>query len=261
MQAENNKSFHTISAKHVRLSIYTNGPRCLICLPGLGLNGESFIKALPGDFSWILIDYMDYEKTEINDNFNLKAIANEIIELIISLELSGELYILSHSMGSILAGMCAEKINAKCWINLEGNLDPDDCFFSRRIIQYNHYNFVEGVSAKFIEVIKRSVDINKNSSLNRYLDHLKNINMSALWQHARDTVHDTDNRFARNSFMAFKGPKIYIIGESTRPTETLKALTERGGIKKLIIPGAGHFMINDNPGEVKRCIRHFVESC
>ena len=70
MQAENNKSFHTISAKHVRLSIFTNGPRCLICFPGLGLNGESFVKALPGDFSWILIDYMDYETTEINDNIS-----------------------------------------------------------------------------------------------------------------------------------------------------------------------------------------------
>ena len=259
MQAEKPNSTYTMEGDQVRLEIYEHGPSYLVCLPGLGLTGDSFLPSMPDKYSWILVDYIDYGSPKKYKNCGLNEIAAEISRLLKKEDITSGLNIISHSMGGVVAAFCTEELDFSGWLNLEGNLDPDDCFFSRRICRYDHDNFLQGGATDYLRLLRRSAGVIESNSILQYLEQIEKINHSALWHHACDTVKYTDNFFARDRFLAFNAPKIYIVGEETRWTPTLNAAVESGELNTYVIKDAGHFMIHENSDEVSKCILDFIK--
>lgn len=238
---------------------YKNGnDPVLIFFPGLGLTPREFENSSPhgnASLGFVYSEYRDDSKKNIS---GLKKIAREIIYRVPDFCEDRPILFLSHSMGSIVAGLCVKELKPWGWINFEGNLDSRDCFFSRRIIRQPLEEFVNGGYLQLFDLLEKSIAVNKNSSMQHYFHSLKQVNPSVLWQHALDTVELTDSGEALNSFMEFKEKKMYIIGSETKLTPTLAGLKKSGKLQVEEVGNSGHFMLYDNPGGCREWIEKFL---
>lgn len=230
----------------------------LIFFPGLGLTPGEFENSSPRGNASLGLVYSEYRDDSKNNISGLRKIAREIIYRVPDFCEDRPIIFLSHSMGSIVAGLCVKELKPRGWINFEGNLDSRDCFFSRRIIRQPLEEFVNGGYFQLFDLLEKSIAVNKNPSMRYYFQSLKQVNPSVLWQHALDTVELTDSGDALNCFLEFKEKKMYIVGSETKFTPTLAGLKKNGILQVEEVGNSGHFMLYDNPGGCRKWVEKFL---
>jgi pimeloyl-ACP methyl ester carboxylesterase len=128
-------------------------------------------------------------------------------------------------------------------INIEGNLAPEDCMFSRRVTLHT---FNELSQTLFREIQAELL-------ASRYPgDHMIAHNMAlntdvrAYFRYSFETVQESDSGRLLDEFLAIPVPRLFLYGDANRSLSYIPKL-RASNIETCEIPQSAHFLFYDNP--------------
>ena len=165
-------------------------------------------------------------------------------------------HLMGHSMGGLTALMLAQKHPdaVLSFINIKGNLAPEDCFLSRQVLQHPS-ECPEAFFRQFVERTRKSQQFGNGI----YAAALRaKVQPEIVWPTFESMVFLSDTEDLLEMFLALPCPKMFMYGEQYSHLSYLKRLSQ-GGVELAEIPHAGHFIIYSNPVEMWRRIATFLE--
>ena len=166
-------------------------------------------------------------------------------------------HLCAHSMGGLAAMEIAELYPSRVlsFIDLEGNLTPEDCFFSGKVAEKTYEQFAERGRRKFEEHLHHAGKT--DAAMKEYAETFSAASTIALYKSARHTVADSSTPLVER-FLRIKNA-CYIYGEENRGVFPSEKLLTEAGIPIFYIANAGHSMATENPIELYRVMREFIE--
>jgi hypothetical protein len=140
-------------------------------------------------------------------------------------------------------------------INIEGNLTPEDCMFSRRVVPHTLVSFASLYEQMILE-LRSSCSVG-----DQMIAHNMALNLDIRAYHAYsfETVKQSDSGRLLQEFLCLQLPRLFLYGERNKTLSYLPEL--RGsGIQVAEVPFAGHFLFYDNPMGTYKAIGNFVHS-
>ena len=140
------------------------------------------------------------------------------------------------------------------FVNIEGNLCPEDCMFSWRTASHDPEQFRIQVFPQMISELLRSPHTG-----DRVIAHYMALNTDARAYRAfsHETVRESDSGKLIDDFLKLKAPRLFLYGEVNRSLSYLDRLRQ-GGIEVREISRSAHFLFYDNPVETFTVIAAFV---
>lgn len=166
-----------------------------------------------------------------------------------------QFHLVGHSMGGLTALMLAHRFPERIlsFINIEGNIAPEDCFLSRQIVDY------PASSAE--EFFEHFIDRTRYSpaySSPLYAVSLKHkVSAQAVSGIFRSMVQLSDHGALMEKFLALPCPKMFMYGEQNRTLSYLEHI-QTNGVTLAEIPECGHFPMYANPPAMWREIANFL---
>lgn len=164
---------------------------------------------------------------------------------------SSSFYLVGHSMGGLVSLLLAQKCRkgrVLGFVNIKGNLAPEDCFLSRQIYQYpmtgdTPKDFIEA----FLDRAKKSGYYGNSIYAAGFRSKVPDL--SIVRPTLTSMVSTTDNATLSllDKFLALPCPKMYMYGEQFSSLSYLPKLEEEEGVELAMIPFAGHFIMYTNP--------------
>ena len=234
----------------------------LLCLHGLGCSKEDFRGAGRTDslrpYNIVTFDfpgcggspYPDDRRLGMKD---LVEITDAVVE---ELDLK-DLVLLGHSMGAVVGLLYIEEHGdrVKGFINTEGNLVPEDCFISRRVVGLSFDRFMKEI----LEPLSREMAESDNPAFRRYAKTLHRGECArAVYDYSPSLVDYSDNGDLLRRFVNIAIPRLFIYGSDNRGRPCVHRLVEKG-VDVAEIQGSGHFPFHDNPEAYYNVIAHFME--
>ena len=138
-------------------------------------------------------------------------------------------------------------------INLEGNLCPEDCMFSRRVIPHDLESF-EPVFKQMMSELRASryagdQTIAHNMALN--------VDMRGYHAYSFQAVTESDSGRLIEEFLGLSIPRLFIYGDANKSLSYLPRL-RASLVQVKEIPMSAHFMFYDNPVETFQAVGDFV---
>lgn len=183
-------------------------------------------------------------------------LASITAELALKLHLP-QFTLIGHSMGGLIALLFAEKYQdmVKGFINIEGNLSPEDCFFSRIAAKYSADEFTERVFNAFKHNLVRS----ENRGIREYAKSLEtNASRRAYHDYSCSLVDCCDDGGLIERFINMKVSRLFIYGSENRELR-YKPRLEKAGIITAEVPDSGHFPGCDNPDALYGLIGDYLQ--
>jgi len=181
----------------------------------------------------------------------------EITNIIIS-ELSlGNLIVIGHSMGGLVALLYIQRYgkHVKGFINMEGNVASEDCFFSREITRHSFAEFKETVFPNFKQELSRSDD----KGIPKYGETLERYSSpKAFLDYCPSLVNYSDNGNLIQGFTGLKIPKIFIYGSAKKSLSYIPQFKSKG-CEVVEIANSNHFPFCDNPQDHYTGISRFLK--
>jgi len=168
-----------------------------------------------------------------------------------------QFHLVGHSMGGLTALMLANQNPERVlsFINIEGNLAPEDCFLSRQIIEYPASNANEF----FERFVERTYHTPTYSSP-LYAASLKHkVRAEAVKGIFSSMVFLSDHGELMDKFVNLPCPKLFMYGEQNRKLSYLSYLKSKG-VRLSEISECGHFPMYSNPPMMWREIADFLKS-
>lgn len=177
-------------------------------------------------------------------DYSLESHAETIFELLASLDLS-KCFLFGHSMGGTIAIVLAARhpdLASRLTI-AEANLDPGIGQISKMISDQEETDYVaRGHSGILGNLI---LEAKTEPSLLIYSGAFSMADPLAVHRSATGLIRST-NPSPRELFLSMRMPRSFIFGERSLPDSDVGFLGSKG-IKVLVVPGAGHAMMHDNP--------------
>jgi len=166
-------------------------------------------------------------------------------------------FICAASMGGLIALLKIRRHGTNGldgFVNIEGNLCPEDCMFSRRTASQHLELFRTQVFREIISELLRSPHTG-----DRVIAHNMALNTDARAYHAfsHETVRESDSGKLIEDFLALKVPRLFLYGEVNRSLSYLDRLRQ-GEVEVGEISRSAHFLFYDNPLETFAVIGEFV---
>ncbi len=166
-------------------------------------------------------------------------------------------HLVGHSMGGLTALMLAHQVPDRVlsFVDIEGNIAPEDCFLSRQIIDYPSNN-PETFFAAFIERARHApayASALYSASL-RY-----KVRAGAVRGIFQSMVDLSDNADLMGKFLGLKCPRMFMYGEQNASLSYLSHI-QAEGVRLAPIPGCGHFPMYSNPIAMWQQIANFHAS-
>jgi pimeloyl-ACP methyl ester carboxylesterase len=140
-------------------------------------------------------------------------------------------------------------------INLEGNLCPEDCTFSRPVIPYTLETFAQLFDQMMTELKSSRFVGDQIIAHNMAL----NVDIRAYHSYSFETVEESDSGQLIEEFLSLRMPKLFLYGEQNKALSYLPRL--RGSdVHVTEVPRAAHFFFYDNPVATFREIGAFVHA-
>lgn len=164
--------------------------------------------------------------------------------------------IAGHSMGGLVALLYAGRYpqRVRGFINIEGNLASEDCFFSRRIAGLSTAEQAETKIKSLVKKLARS----QEKGVAAYASALGQASPQACLDYAKLTVEYSDSGGLLERYMTLPVPALFLYGERNRSLSYLPQLKEEG-LRTAEVAEGGHFLFHDNPGEFYRCTAQFLK--
>jgi pimeloyl-ACP methyl ester carboxylesterase len=162
-----------------------------------------------------------------------------------------------HSMGGLTALILAHRTPSRVlsFINIKGNLAPEDCFFSRQIVLHPSDD-PEVFFSAFVDRTRSSYYY--GSAL--YAASLRHkVQLAAVRPIFESMVELSDNGQLMTKFLALPFPRMYMYGSQFSNLSYLEHIAAEG-VELAEIPEAGHFLMYSNPVEMWRRIADFLDS-
>jgi pimeloyl-ACP methyl ester carboxylesterase len=163
-------------------------------------------------------------------------------------------HLVGHSMGGLTALMLAHQQPARVlsFIDIEGNLAPEDCFLSRQVVTHPA-NDAESFFDAFIERTRRSPFY--SSAL--YAASLRHkVRPGAVRGIFQSMVDLSDHGGLMSKFLALPCPRMFMYGEQNASLSYL-AMLATNGIEVAEITQSGHFPMYSNPVAMWQRIAQF----
>jgi len=165
-------------------------------------------------------------------------------------------HLMGHSMGGLTALYLAQRNPDRVlsFLNIKGNLAPEDCFLSRQIFTFQS-NDPEDFFNAFIDRTRTSGAY--GSAL--FASTLRvRVRPEAIRPIFESMVHLSDEADLLGIFLALPFPKMFMFGWEMRGLSYLERL-EKGGVELAQIEESGHFPMYSNPLEMYRRISIFLD--
>lgn len=176
----------------------------------------------------------------------LKVLAHEKID---------KFHLVGHSMGGLGALVLADSSSDRVlsFIDIEGNIAPEDCFLSRQIIDYPASD-----AAEFFEYFIERTRHTPAYSSPLYAASLPyKVRAEAVPGIFKSMVGLSDNGDLMNKFLNLPCPKMFMHGEQNKHLTYLSHIKSKG-VKLAEIPQCGHFPMYANPPIMWREITNFL---
>ncbi|KAH8086572.1 Alpha/Beta hydrolase protein [Filobasidium floriforme] len=168
---------------------------------------------------------------------------------------SASFYLVGHSMGGLVSLLLAQKCRkgrVLGFVNIKGNLAPEDCFLSRQIYQYpSDSETADGAAKDFLEAFldraKRSGYYGDPIYAAGFLSKVPNIHIVRPTLTSMVSTTDNATPGLLDQFLALPCPKMYMYGEQFSSLSYLPKLEQEEGVELAMIPHAGHFIMYTNP--------------
>jgi pimeloyl-ACP methyl ester carboxylesterase len=164
-------------------------------------------------------------------------------------------HVVGHSMGGLTSLLLAheERDRVHSFIDIEGNVAPEDCFLSRQIFTHPADDPDEFL-ADFIERIRQSSEF--SSSL--YAASVKHkVQAEAVRGIFTSMVQLSDHGDLMTKFLGLSCKKMFMFGEQNAHLSYLPRL-EQAGVTLARISRSGHFPMYSNPVEMWDHIARFI---
>jgi pimeloyl-ACP methyl ester carboxylesterase len=148
------------------------------------------------------------------------------------------------SMGGLVGLLYAERNPTKIagFVNVEGNLAPEDCMFSRLVVPHTYAHF----EAVVFPQIKKALSAKAGRGIAQHLRVLEKANPRAYYDYAFQTVEYSDRGDLLDRFLGLPVPKCFVYGSENRHLSYLRRLTE-SECTFVEIANSGHFVFYDEP--------------
>jgi len=233
----------------------------ILYLHGLGCSKNDFLRATSTDelqaYTLVAFDFPGCGNSSYPDNivFGIDDLV-EITNIFVSKLSLGDLVVIGHSMGGLVALLYIQRYgeHIKGFINVEGNLASQDCFFSREIIKYSFVELKEMVFQDFVQKLSRS----ENRGFQKYVDTLEKYSSpKAFFDYCPSLVSYSDNENLIQRFTGLKIPIIFIYGSENNLLSHIPLLKNKG-CEVAEIANSNHFPFYDNPQDYYRVISNFL---
>ena len=166
-----------------------------------------------------------------------------------------QFHLAGHSMGGLTALMLAHQIPDRVlsFIDIEGNIAPEDCFLSRQIIEHPAPN----AESFFDDFIERTVHTSAYSSPLYSASLRHKIRAEAVEGIFSSMVFLSDHGDLMDKFLGLPCPKMFMYGEQNRGLSYLRHIESRG-VRLSEISECGHFPMYSNPPMMWREIAGFL---
>lgn len=238
----------------------------IVLLHGLGGAKENYYEACKSDalaaHTLLFFDNPGtgnstyYEDSLLNVE-DLAAISSLFIE-----QVTGQLHVTDFvlcgtSMGGLTTLLLLKnqlKTRVKAYINIEGNLLPEDCMFSSKVVSYDFDTFANQVFPQTVVDMKAK----GNTGYHIIANNLElNTNVRSYYNYSFQTVEYSATGDLLKQFISLNIPKVFIYGEENSSLSYIPELVKNGvTVKK--ISGSNHFVFYDNPKELYQVIGDFV---
>lgn len=240
----------------------SNSDKTIVFIHGFGSAKEHFRCAFDSpsleEYTLIAVDLAGFGQSRGPDDFgySMKEQAEIVIELLAKMD-AGNIHLCAHSMGGLVAMNMAElePHRVLSFIDLEGNLTPEDCFFSGKITEKSFEQFAERGKRKFTEHFRNAGK--EDSSMSEYAATFSSASTVALYKSAHHTVEDSSTPLVER-FLRIKNA-CYIYGEKNRGVFPGEKLLTEAKVPIFYITDAGHSMATENPVELYRVIKEFLD--
>ena len=231
-------------------------------LHGLGCSKHDFIEATNraelNEYTLVAFDFPGCGNSPYPEDVTLGMDdLVEITHLVVSALQIENFVIIGHSMGGLVALLYVEQYSehVKGFINVEGNLAPEDCFFSREVAQHSFNYF----TTTLFKTIKRDLAQSKNKGFRKYAETLEtSASEKAFFDSCPSLVEYSDHGNLIQRFSALTTSKLFAYGSENRTLSYLPALKERG-CEMVEIPESNHFPSYDNPLAFYQAIAAFLQ--
>jgi len=143
------------------------------------------------------------------------------------------------------------------YINIEGNLMPEDCMFSGKVVVHSFEQFAENVFPQTIRAMKAYA----NPGYHIIANNLQlNTDVRSYYEYSFQTVKYSSTGELLQQYIDLKIPRIFIYGERNSHLSYIPILRERGMDLKMI-PESDHFVFYDNPAKLYEAMAEFANAC
>ena len=142
------------------------------------------------------------------------------------------------------------------FVNVEGNLAPEDCMFSRNVISHSYPHFEKVVFPQ----IKKAVSARKGRGFAQHLNVLAKADPRAYYDYAFQTVEYSDHGNLLQRFLSLPVPTCFLYGSENRHLSYLQQIRE-SDCTIIEIPDANHFLFYDAPNHYAAALASFANSC
>lgn len=179
----------------------------------------------------------------------------DIAEQVLNAHQLDRFHLVGHSMGGLTGLLLADRSPERVagFVDIEGNLAPEDCFLSRQIITHHH----DDPAAFLTEFIDRATDSRYYSSSLFAAGVRHKIRAGAVRSIFESMVDLSDHHALLDRFLALPMPRMFMYGEQNKSLSYLPTLAA-ADIELAEISRTGHFPMYSNPPQMWSRIDSFV---
>jgi pimeloyl-ACP methyl ester carboxylesterase len=254
-----------VTARRPQLLRYFDRPGpgpAILYVHGLGCSKADFMEMAAAPelqpFRLLSADHPGCGDSPYDDNhpFNIDGIVDLIGKFVDQLGL-GPFLLVGGSLGGLVGLLYAERNLDRVtgFVNVEGNLAPEDCMFSRNVIPHPYSHFEKTIFPQ----IKKAIAARRGRGFAQHLQVLAKANPRAYYDYAFQTVKYSDEGNLLQRFLALPIPRCFLYGSENRHLTYLSRIRE-SSCTIIEIPDANHFLFYDAPNQYAAALASFARS-
>ncbi|MBP0622371.1 alpha/beta fold hydrolase [Cupriavidus consociatus] len=164
-------------------------------------------------------------------------------------------HLVGHSMGGLTGLMLAHELGNRVlsFIDIEGNVAPEDCFLSRQIVDFPS----DDSQDFFNDFIDRNWHSSQYSSPLYAASLRHKVRAQAVASIFSSMVQLSDHGALMDKFLSLHCPKMFMFGEQNNHLSYLPLL-DKSGVELAEISHCAHFPMYSNPVEMWQRIERFL---
>jgi pimeloyl-ACP methyl ester carboxylesterase len=234
---------------HVRQIKVQDPEGTILYIHGLGESGLCFEKLMADPqlrgWSHLAPDLPGYGKSPWPDKpLELDRLADYLCQWLESMSTDSVL-LLGHSMGGVVGLMISEKCpELLCgFVNVEGNVSPEDCTFSAKAACYSLQELLSNGLQKIYEMVYR--DGLEDPALRTYYASLRLCDPRAYHLNSKELVFLSRTEEIAARIANLKVPCVYILGNPRGTGNHSRYLLSEAGVRWRVVEDAGHWPFID----------------